>query len=120
VRTDLYKRHRFPTEIISHCIWLYHRFDMSFRAVEELLFERGVVLSYETVRRWCSKFGSEYARRLKRRSTLPGDKWHLDEVFLAINGERHYLWRAVDQHGYTLDIIYKDKAPATCRGFIFA
>ena len=103
--TDLYKRHRFPTEIISHCVWLYHRFDMSFRAVEELLFERGVVLSYETVRRWCVKFGPEYARRLKRRRAQPGDKWHLDEVFLNIDSERRYLWRAVDQRGNTLDIL---------------
>ncbi len=70
--SNLYKRHRFPVEIISHCVWLYHRFDMSFRAVEELLFERGVVLSYETVRRWCLKFGAEYARRLKRCNAQPG------------------------------------------------
>jgi len=109
VRTDLYKRHRFPTEIISHCVWLYHRFDMSFRAVEELLYERGVKLSYETVRRWCLKFGSEYARRLKRRRARAGDKWHVDEVFLSIGGERRYLWRAVDQHGDTLDILVTSK-----------
>ena len=109
MRTDLYKRHRFPAEIISHCVWLYHRFDMSFRAVEELMFERGVELSYETVRRWCLKFGSEYARRLKRRSAQPGDKWHLDEVFLSIGGERRYLWRAVDQMGNTLDILVTGK-----------
>jgi len=109
VRTDLYKRHRFPTEIISHCVWRYHRFDMSFRAVEELLFERGVQLSYETVRRWCLKFGSEYARRLKRRRALPGDKWHVDEVFLNIGGERCYLWRAVDKAGNTLDILVTSK-----------
>lgn len=107
--SNLYKRHRFPVEIISHCVWLYHRFDMSFRAVEELLFERGVELSYETVRRWCLKFGSEYARRLKRRRAQPGDKWHLDEVFLNIGGERRYLWRAVDQHGNTLDILVTSK-----------
>ena len=109
MRTDLYKRHRFPTEIISHCVWLYHRFDMSFRAVEELLFERGVVLSYETVRRWCVKFGAEYARRLKRRRAQLGDKWYLDEVFLNIGGERRYLWRAVDQHGHTLDILVTER-----------
>jgi putative transposase len=109
VSTDLYKRHRFPVEIISHCVWLYHRFDMSFRAVEELLFERGVVLSYETVRRWCLKFGPEFARRLKRRRAQPGDKWHLDEVFLNIGGERRYLWRAVDQAGNTLDILVTSK-----------
>jgi len=116
VRSNLYKRHRFPTEIISHCVWLYHRFDMSFRAVEELMFERGVELSYETVRRWCLKFGSEYARRLKRRGAQPGDKWHLDEVFLSIGGERRYLWRAVDQMGNTLDILVtgkRDKRAAT-------
>jgi putative transposase len=105
VRTNLYKRHRFPAEIISHCVWLYHRFDMSFRSVKELLFERGIDLSHETVRRWCLKFGSEYARRLKRRRAQPGDKWHLDEVFLNIGGQRHYLWRAVDQVGNPLDIL---------------
>jgi len=109
VTSNLYKRHRFPSEIISHYVWLYHRFDMSFRAVEELLFERGVELSYETVRRWCLKLGSEYARRLKRRRAQPGDKWHLDEVFLTIGGERRYLWRAVDQHGNTLDILVTSK-----------
>ena len=89
---------------------------MSFRAVEELLSERGVLLSYETVRRWCLKFGSEYASRLKRRRAQPGDKWHLDEVFLNIGGERRYLWRAVDQHGQTLDILVtskRDKRAAT-------
>ena len=85
MKAELYKRHRFPAEIISHCVWLYHRFGLSFRVVEELLFERGVVLSYETVRRWCLKFGAEYARRLKRRRAQPGDKWHLDEVFLNIS-----------------------------------
>jgi putative transposase len=109
VKIGLYKRHRFPTEIISHCVWLYHRFDTSFRVVEELLFERGVVLSYETVRRWCLEFGSEYARRLRRRQAQPGDKWHLDEVFLKIGGEKHYLWRAVDQAGNTLDILVTSK-----------
>ena len=87
----LYKRHRFPAEIISHCVWLYYRFGMSFREVEESLFERGIELSYETVLRWCGKFGGEYARRLKRRRAQPGNKWHVDEVFLNINGERHYL-----------------------------
>jgi putative transposase len=82
---------------------------LSFRAVEELLFEWGVLLSYETVRRWCLKFGSEYARRLKQRRARWGDKWHLDEVFLTIRGERRYLWRAVDQHGNTLDILVTKK-----------
>jgi len=109
VKTGLYKRHRFPAEIIRHCVWLYYRFGMSFREVEEMLFERGIQLSYETVRRWCLKFGGPYARRLKRRSAQPGDKWHVDEVFLTIGGERHYLWRAVDQAGNTLDILVTKK-----------
>ena len=109
MNTGLYKRHRFPAEIISHCVWLYHRFCLSFRDVEELLLERGLALSYETIRRWCLKFGGEYARRLKRRRTQPGDKWHIDEVFLNINGERRYLWRAVDQDGNALDILVTKK-----------
>ena len=102
---DLYKRHRFPAEIISHVVWLYFRFSLSFRDVEELMFERGVVLTYETVRAWCEKFGRDFAKKLKHRRPQPGDKWHLDEVFLTINGQRSYLWRAVDQDGHVLDIL---------------
>ena len=109
VSSSLYKRHRFPQEVVSHCVWLYHRFCLSFRDVEELMLERGVVLSYETVRRWCKKFGGEYARRLKRRRAQPGDKRRVDEVFLSINGERRYLWRAVDEAGNTLDILVTSK-----------
>jgi len=82
---SLYHRHRFPAEIISHCVWLYFRFALSFRDVEEMLAMRGVVLSYETVREWCLKFGQTYASDLRRRSPRPGDRWHLDEVFLKIN-----------------------------------
>jgi len=103
--TNLYKRHRFPAEIISHCVWLYFRFCLSYRDVEELMAERGVVLTYEAVRYWCRKFGQAYANQLRRRHPRPGDKWHLDEVFLTINGARHYLWRAVDQDGQILDIL---------------
>jgi putative transposase len=103
--TNLYKRHRFPAEIISHCVWLYFRFCLSYRDVEELMAERGVVLTYEAVRYWCRKFGQAYANRLRRRRPRPGDTWHLDEVFLTIQGERHYLWRAVDQGGHVLDIL---------------
>ncbi len=106
---ELYKRHRFPAQIISHCVWLYYRFSLSFRDVEELMFERGVQLSYETVRTWCLKFGQDYANKLKRRRPQPGDKWHLDEVFLSINGQRSYLWRAVDQDGQALDILVQSK-----------
>src|SRR4029434_5682466 len=92
-----YKNHRFPGEIISHGVWLYYRFTLSYRDVEELLFARGITVSHEAIRQWCRKFGQDYANRLRRRRPQPGDKWHLDEVFLTINGERHYLWRAVDQ-----------------------
>ena len=102
---SLYHRHRFPSEIISHCVWLYFRFSLSFRDVEELMSSRGVSLSYETVREWCFKFGQTYANGLRRRSPRPGDKWHLDKVFLKINGRLHYLWRAVDQDGDVLDIL---------------
>ena len=85
-----YKGFRFPHEIISHAVWLYHRFSLSFRDVEELLFARGIVVTYETVRQWCRKFGQAYANQLRRRRARPGDKWHLDEVFLKINGKTLY------------------------------
>src|SRR5258705_5028037 len=112
---SLYHRHRFPTEIISHCVWLYFRFALSFRDVEEMLAMRGVSLSYETVREWCLKFGQTYAKGLRHKSPRPGDQWHLDEVFLKINGRVHYLWRAVDQDGDVLDILvqsHRDKNAA--------
>jgi putative transposase len=101
----LYRRHRFPGEIITHCVWLYHRFTLCFRDIEELMAMRGVTLTYETIRRWCLKFGQTYANGLRRRRPRPGDIWHCDEVFLKINGETHYLWRAVDQEGNVLDIL---------------
>ncbi len=96
---------RFPQEIIAHAVWLYFRFNLSFRDVEELLAARGIIVTYETVRQWCLKFGQSYANQLRRRRAQPGDKWHLDEVFLNINGKTHYLWRAVDQQGNVLDIL---------------
>jgi putative transposase len=102
---NLYKCHRFPAEIISHSVWLYFRFCLSYRDVEELMATRGVTLTYEAVRYWCRTFGQAYANRLRCRRPRPGDKWHLDEVFLTINQERHYLWRAVDQDGAMLDIL---------------
>ncbi|GAA4472141.1 hypothetical protein GCM10023094_03950 [Rhodococcus olei] len=92
-----YKGHRYPVEIINHCVWLYFRFPLSFREVEEMMLERGVQVSYETIRRWCAKFGQAYATQLRQRRARPGDKWHLDEVFIRINGTQHYLWRAVDR-----------------------
>src|SRR6267142_2984559 len=106
---SLYHRHRFPAEIISHCVWLYFRFALSFRDVEEMLAMRGVSLSYETIREWCLKFGQTYANDLRRRSPRPDDKWHLDEVFFEINGRIHYLWRAVDQDGDVSDILVQSK-----------
>jgi putative transposase len=105
---SLYHRHRFPVEIISHCVCLYFRFPLSFRDVEEMLAMRGVSVSYETVREWCLKFGQTYANALRRKSSRPGDHWHLDEVFLKINGRLHYLWRAVDQDGDVLDILVQN------------
>src|SRR5215216_5848261 len=104
-----YKRHRFPPAIIGHAVWLYFRFALSYRDVEELLAERGVVVSYETIRQWCQKFGQAYANALRRRRPRPGDKWHLDEVFITINGQTHYLWRAVDQDGTVLDILVQSR-----------
>ena len=106
---NLYRGYRFPKEIISYCVWLYFRFGVSFRDVEELMAARGVVVSYEPVRRWCDKFGQWYAAGLRKRRPRTGDKWHLDEVFLNINGVRHYLWRAVDQNGVVIDILVQPK-----------
>lgn len=85
-----YKGHRYPVEIISHCVWLYYRFALSLRDISEMMLERGVVVSHETVRQWCAKFGQGYANQLRRRRPRPGDKWHLDEVFIRINGKHHY------------------------------
>ncbi|MBL3671367.1 IS6 family transposase [Streptomyces sp. M2CJ-2] len=110
-----YRGHRYPVEVIAHCVWLYHRFPLSFREVEELMLQRGVVVSHETIRRWCAKFGQVYAHGLRRRRPRPGDKWHLDEVFIKIGGEQKYLWRAVDADGTVLDILIqkrRDKAAA--------
>ena len=94
-----YRRHRFPPEIIQHAIWLYLRFTLSYRDVEKLLAERGLDISYETVRRWVLKFGPAIARRLRQRRPRPSDRWHLDEMVVRIAGERLYLWRAVDDEG---------------------
>ena len=107
--TNRYKNHRFPAEIISHAVWVYFRFCLSFRDVEEILLERGGVVTYEAIRQWCRKFGQLYANQLRRRRPRPGDKWHLDEVFLTIKGESHYLWRAVDQEGNVLDILVQPR-----------
>ncbi len=107
--TASYRRHRFPPEIISHAVWLYYRFCLSFRDVEDLLAERGITVSYETIRHWCRKFGTEYARTLKRRERRLGDTWYLDELFVRIQGQRQYLWRAVDQDGDVIDILVQPR-----------
>ncbi|GAA3482752.1 IS6 family transposase [Streptomyces yanii] len=107
-----YNGFRFPAEVISHAVWLFHRFPLSFREVEELLLARGITVSHEAVRRWCDRFDPRYAAALCRRRPQAGDEWHLDEVFLKINGVRHYLWRAVGQDGTVLDILLQSKRDA--------
>jgi putative transposase len=104
-----YKNHRFLSEIISHGVWLYYRFTLRYRDGEALLFERGITVSHEAVRQWCRKCGQDDAYQLRHRRPRPGDKWHLDEVFLTINGKRHYLWRAVDQEDNVLDILVQSR-----------
>jgi putative transposase len=108
-RDSLYRGHRYPAGIIAHAVWLYFRFVLSLRDVEELLAERGVTVSYETIREWCAKFGPAYAAGLRRRRARPADKWHCDEVQLKIKGKKHWLWRAVDKHGVVLDILVQDR-----------
>ncbi len=106
---SLYQRHRFPAEIISHCVWLYFRFALSFRDVEEMLAMRDVALTYETVREWCLKFGKLTPTACAAGLLVPGTNGTLDEVFLKINGRLHYLWRAVDQDGDVLDILVQSR-----------
>src|SRR3954469_4169368 len=110
-----YRRHRFPPPIIQHAIWLYLRFTLSYRDVEELLAERGLEVSYETVRRWVLKFGPGFARRLRRSRPRPSDRWHLDEMVVRIAGKRMYLWRAVDHEGEVLHMLVQRRRD-TARG----
>ena len=104
VRTR-YAGYRFPAEIIGHAVWLYFRFPLGLRMVEELLAARGIIVSHETVRQWARKFGQRFANQIRRRLPRVGDKWHLDEVVLKIAGVKHWLWRAVDQTGIVLDVL---------------
>ncbi len=106
---SLYRGHRFPAEVIAHAVRLYLRFALSFRDVEELLAERGVRVSYETVRRWVAKFGAQYADELRKREPRLGRTWHLDEMGVRIGGRLHWLWRAVDEHGQTLDVLLQER-----------
>ncbi|PWI05079.1 IS6 family transposase [Streptomyces sp. NWU339] len=114
-----YKGHRYPVEVIAHAVWLYFRFPLSFREVEEVMLERGVVVSHETVRRWCATFGQAYADGLRRRRPRSGDTWHLDEVFIKINGGLTYLWRAVDQDGTVLDVLLQSRRDKAAAGRFF-
>src|SRR5271165_4089113 len=104
-----YTGYRFPAEIISHAVWLYFRFPLGLRMVEELLAARGVIVSHETVRQWARKFGQPFANQIRRRLPRVGDKWHLDEVALKIAGVKHWLWRAVDQTGVVLDVLVQSR-----------
>ena len=105
----LYRGHRFPAEVIAHAVWLYFRFPLSLRMVEDLLAARDIIVSHETVRRWAEKFGRDFANKIRRRTPRYGDKWHLDEVVVAINGKKHWLWRAVDQEGFVLDVLVQSR-----------
>ncbi len=107
-----FKRHRFPSEVICHAIWLYARFTLSYRDVEDLLAQRGLDISYETVRRWFLKFGQPIARNLRQRRPKPSDHWHLDEMVVVIRRKRHWLWRAVDNEGEVLDFLVQSKRNA--------
>jgi putative transposase len=114
---NTYKRHRFPPDIISYAVWLYYRFNLSHRDIEDLLAERGITVSHESIRLWCIKFGALYTRRLKRKHRGYGDTFYIDEVFVKINGKQHYLWRAVDQDGEVVDVFLqarRDGATAKC------
>ena len=104
-----YKRHRFAPQIIAHTVWLYVRFNLSLREVEEMLLERGIDVSYETIRRWIGKFGTKIASGLRRRQPRPGDVWHMDEVTVKIAGKSYWLWRAVDHKGMILEEILQTR-----------
>ena len=106
---NTYKRHRFPPDIISYAVWLYYRYNLSHRDIEDLLAERGIIVTRESIRLWCIKFGALYTRRLKRKHRGYGDTFYIDEVFIKINGKQNYLWRAVDQDGEVVDVYLQAK-----------
>jgi len=114
--TNLYKRYRFPAEIIQYAVWLYYRFNLSHRDIEDVLAERGITVSYESIGLWCNKFGLQYTKRLRCRHQGFGDTFYIDEVFAKMGGKQHYLWRAVDQDGEVVDVFLqarRDRAAAT-------
>src|SRR5712671_21214 len=122
-RDPIYAGHRYPAEVISYAVWLYFRFPLSLRMVEEMLAARGISVTHETIRQWGLKFGQEFANRIRRRAPRRGDKWHLDEVVVSIAGKKHWLWRAVDQDGFVLDILVqsrRDKKAAKLRSYAAA
>jgi putative transposase len=108
-RDPIYAGYRHPAELISYAVWLYFRFPLSLRMVEEMLAARGISVTYETVRQWGLKFDREFANRIRRRAPCRGDKWHLDEVVITIAGEKYWLWRAVDQEGFVLDVLVQSR-----------
>ena len=108
-----YPGYRFPAEVIRHAVWLHHVFSLSLRDVELILAERGILVTHESIRRWALKFGADFAGKLRKRRPRPGETWHMDEVFLRINGKLHYLWRAVDEHGVVLDILVQPRRNAS-------
>ena len=112
-RESLYKRHRFPAAIIQHAVWLYFRFNLSHRDIEDLLAQRGVLVTHESIRLWCNKFGPHYAHRLRRRHRGYGDTLFIDEVYVRIQGQQRYLWRAVDQDGKVVDVLLQERRDAT-------
>lgn len=112
-RTSPYRRHRFPPEIIQHAVWLYYRFNLSHRDIEDLLARRGVLVTHESIRLWCNKFGPRYAQRLRRGHRGYGDTVFMDEVFVRIQGRHRYLWRAVDQDGEVVDVLLQERRDAT-------
>jgi len=107
--TNIYKQYRFPSEIIQYIVWLYYRFNLSHRDIEDLLAERGINVSYEAIRLWCIRFGPKYAARLKKKHQGYGDTFFIDEVFIKIDGKQHYLWRAVDQDGEVVDVFLQKR-----------
>jgi putative transposase len=112
IRHPRYVRHRYPAEVIGHAVWLYFRFPLSLRMVEEMLAARGILVSHETIRQWALKFGQDFANQIRRRIPASGDKWHADEMVISIAGRKHWLWRAVDQHGVVLDILVQSRRNA--------
>ena len=116
---NIYKRHRFPPAIISYAVWLYFRFNLGHRDIEGLLAQRGIIVSYESIRLWCIKFGRIYARRLNRRQQGYGDTFYIDEVFVKINGMQQYLWRAVDQDGEVVDVFLQSRRDGTAAKRLF-